>query len=102
MVSGQVFALVLASLAQTETDQEFYQDFRGGGSVHHALTLFGPYRDRAMQQEPRGLRITLPARRRDTAPVGFTPKFRISGDFEITVGYEILSAKPPLPATASA
>lgn len=93
VVSGKVLALLLASLGGME--KEFYQDFRGGQRVHHVLTRFGPNRDWAMRQEANGLRITLPAKRRDKSPVGLTPKFRISGDFEITVAYEILAADEP-------
>jgi hypothetical protein len=45
-----------------------------------------------LQSEPEGLRITLPAgplRQRET---GVSPQFDISGDFEITAGYEIIEA----------
>jgi len=94
-VSGRILALLLASLGQTDKKKEFYQDFRGGGAVHHALTPFGPNRDQAIRQESRGLLIALPAKRRDARAVGLAPKFRIAGDFEITIDYEILSADEP-------
>ncbi len=95
MLSARILALFLASLGQVDMDKEFYQDFRRGSAVHHALTPFGPNRETAMQADAKGLRITLPAKRRDTAPVGLSPKFRILGDFEITVAYEIVSADEP-------
>jgi hypothetical protein len=58
------------------------------------LNLFRPASAQVVP-EPRGLRITLPARRRDTSGAGVWPGFRISGDFEITLGHEILSAETP-------
>ncbi len=93
MSFGTVLALLLSSLGQM--DEEFYQDFRGGASIHPILSQFGPDSARAIRQEAEGLRITLPAGRKDRSAVGVAPRFRISGDFEITVGYEILAADTP-------
>lgn len=85
--------VVLASLGETEA--EFYQDFRGGASLHAALQLFGPNLPGVTRHERQGLRITLSKNRKNPAPVGIEPKFHLSGDFEITLGYEILTADQP-------
>lgn len=84
--------VLVAMLGQM--DEVFEQDFREG-RLHPALELFGPRSSRTFALDTRGLRITLPAKRRDPAAVGVSPRFRISGDFEITVTYEILSAQKP-------
>jgi hypothetical protein len=93
MNCGIVVAVLLASAGQM--GEEFYQDFRRGSGVHPALSLFGPNATQVTSGEAQGLRITLPANRPDKAAVGVSPRFAISGDFEITVGYEILSADEP-------
>jgi hypothetical protein len=90
-------AILLALLATPwgQMEDQFHQDFRGAASLNPTLTLFGPDSGKAVQFEPEGLRITMPAGRADKAAVGLAPNLRISGDFEITVGYEILSAERP-------
>jgi len=93
MNGGIIVAVILFSVGQME--EEFYQDFRGGAEIHPALSLFGPNRTQAIERDAQGLRITLPANRPDKRAVGVSPQFAISGDFEITVGYEILSADEP-------
>jgi len=93
MNPATILLLLAASFGQM--DDEFYQNFRGGQSIHPALTRFGPDAERAMNQNSDGLLVTLPAARADTRAVGLSPQFHISGDFEITVSYEIVSADTP-------
>jgi hypothetical protein len=93
MNCGIIVAVLLSSVGQME--EEFYHDFRGGADSFPVLRLFGPNAWEATAQEAEGLRITLAAGRPDKAAVGVSPRFVISGDFEITVGYEILSAEEP-------
>lgn len=85
--------LAYASTAQAR-DDEFHQSFRGQ-SLHPALKLFGPDVTHVSRPENNGLRITLPAKREKSAPVGIAPKFSISGNFEITATYQILNADTP-------
>ncbi|HUT91538.1 MAG TPA: DUF1583 domain-containing protein [Thermoguttaceae bacterium] len=93
MNCGIIVAVLLASAGQME--EEFYEDFRGGSEINPVLNLFGPNATQVAGSESQGLRITLSANRPDKAAVGVSPRFAISGDFEITVGYEILSADEP-------
>jgi len=75
--------------------REVYQDFRGGKPLLPFLKPDGPDFDAMTRPEERGLRITLPAMRPNHYPVGVVLTFPLSGDFEITGSYELLSADRP-------
>ncbi len=82
-----------------EYPQEYYHSFKGNPEKPAAITLFGPDAPQCVQFEPDGLRIRLPAgfagvRRGNGVTVGVSAK----GDFEITVGFEVL--QEPAPADA--
>ena len=93
MTNATLVILFLAPVVGQMGD-EFYQDFRRG-PIHPALGQFGPDAARVIQPAPDGLRIVLLAKRPEPGGVGVTPQFRISGDFEITVGYQLLAAETP-------
>lgn len=92
MNPGTMLLLLAAPLAQM--DDEFQYAF-GGGELHPALTRFGPNAAQAMANKPGGLLIALSADRQEKGAVGIEPRFGISGDFEITLDYEILSVEKP-------
>jgi hypothetical protein len=73
----------------------FYQDFRANRPLHSSLQLVGPDLDAVIRPENEGLRITLPANRPVNRPVEVVATFPLSGDFEITGTYELLSASRP-------
>jgi hypothetical protein len=76
--------------------KELYQDFRAGQRLHPSLRLIGPDADVVSRFEDQGLRITLPADRgKPHYPVEVVTTFPLSGDFEITGTYELLSAAQP-------
>jgi serine/threonine protein kinase/DNA-directed RNA polymerase subunit RPC12/RpoP len=75
---------------------EVYQDFRGDKPLISSLTPDGPDFDALARPEDRGLRFTLPPTRSHIAPVGVAMKVGISGDFEITGTYELLTIDQPL------
>jgi len=87
-------AILLFAAAGGELKDEFYQDFRGGKPIHPVMRIFGPDLDRVMAHEPMGLHIRVAADRKQFGPVGVSPKFHISGDFEITATFQLLSADP--------
>jgi hypothetical protein len=89
MTNVSLVVLLLAPVLEQMGDQ-FYLDFRRG-PIHPALGQFGPDAARVIQPAPDGLRIVLRAKRPEPGGVGVTPQFRISGDFEITVGYQLLA-----------
>ncbi len=72
-------------------------DFRAGIPNFSALSLEGPDADKVAKSDGQGLRVTLPARRRDNAPVGVVLAKRLRGDFEIVLGYELLAIGKPTP-----
>jgi hypothetical protein len=81
--------------AQQPAPAEVNQDFRGGRSPLPPLGLVGPDADAAVRPEAEGLRITLAAGRPNPDVVGPALEVPVTGDFEITTGYEILQAEPP-------
>ncbi len=92
MTTSAILLCTAALFGQLE--DEFYQDFRGGTPVHPIVRLFGPDLNRVMAREPLGLHIRVAADREDFGPVGVSPKFHVSGDFEITAGFQVISADP--------
>jgi serine/threonine protein kinase len=76
--------------------REFYQDFRGSKAVNSQLRLWSADDLNAITRfEAEGLRVTMPAGRPVTWPVEVRTSFAISGDFEVTASYELLSAARP-------
>jgi hypothetical protein len=94
---GRRLACILFILASTtvaagqEAPIDFYQDFRGGKQVQRPFLLSGPEAKTAVKSEQEGLRITLPADRKDLKSVGLTLMMPVEGDFEIEADYELLS-----------
>jgi hypothetical protein len=95
-VSG--FLLLQAGLPEQEPPVvEFYQDFRGAAPPLPQLDLFGPNVLDVLTFDEQGARITLPGNRppKQSGAVGIGTLFPVTGDFEITAGYELLSAEQP-------
>jgi serine/threonine protein kinase len=76
-------------------------DFRVGVEKFPALSLFGPDVETMIKTDPQGLRFTLPAGRADPGIIGVRLTRRLRGDFDITVGFEILAIGAPLPQYGS-
>src|SRR5207249_3434674 len=72
-----------------------FHDFRSDLSLPDWLAMDGPTQDAVIDPADGGLRIKLPAARRSYQPVGVATKLLFSGDFEITAGFELLSAARP-------
>jgi hypothetical protein len=75
---------------------EFHQDFRAGKFDYKALKLAGGDAEQLVKAQRGGLRILMPAGLNNPAGVGIVPRFRIHGDFEITVTYAIIKADNPV------
>ena len=86
--------LVWAATAPAETTEILTHDFRRAEALPRALRLLGPT-DGQMKLEQGGLRITLPAKRTDVAPIGVAPRFGVPGNFEVSASFEILSLEGP-------
>jgi hypothetical protein len=90
------YLLVLVLLTGRATASDFHHDFRGGGALPAELALQGPNAEAVVKQEAGGLHITLPTDGKQTKGWGVAVRITLSGDFEITGSYELLSAEPPL------
>jgi hypothetical protein len=92
------FAFPMTVIGQdldSKLEKTFYRDFRKADSLDDDFKLIGPDATSLTKFEPEGLRISLPAKRITREPIGVAPRFKIKGDFEITVSYEIINADPP-------
>lgn len=69
-------------------------DFRNGHFDNLSLVPLGPGAVNLLRPTTDGLRITVPAGYM-VKSVGFSPRFQISGDFEITVEYTVLKRSRP-------
>ena len=84
-----------ASLAQPKYAKDVYQDFRKKAPLRAEFRLTGPGVEKVATPEDAGFRITLPKDRKDDRNVQVIPSFILTGDFEITGTYELLSADIP-------
>jgi hypothetical protein len=72
-------------------------DFRSGIPAQPAMKLYGYDAASVTRTDEHGLRFSLPAGRKDVNSVGLEIPFRIQGDFEISLGYELLAVGDPIP-----
>ena len=87
--------LLMLLAAFEEPGAEFYHDFRNESFPSTTFRAFGPEAANRIKPEREGLRMTLPAGQLPRANLGVATQFHASGDFEITVGYEIIRVDPP-------
>jgi hypothetical protein len=78
-----------------EQRAEFHHDFRGSRPPAACFQRIGANPDIVFKPEEAGLRITIPANQRQNTREGLELTTPIKGDFEIIVGYEVLSAGRP-------
>jgi hypothetical protein len=71
-------------------------DFRDAIETYPALTLEGPDAHRVAKTDAEGLQISIPAGQRDTRPVVVKLAHRLHGDFDVALGYELLSVGEPI------
>ncbi len=90
-----VLGLSVPHRAGSQEPVEFYHDFRGARALPAALVLAGPDAEAVCRPEPEGLRVMLPAARSAHHPVVVTTTFGLTGDFEMTAGYELLATSRP-------
>jgi serine/threonine protein kinase len=76
--------------------QEYSHSFKDNPGAQEGWDLFGADAGECVKFEPAGLRITLPAGYPPERPsIGVMRRAAVKGDFEITVGYEILQEPEP-------
>jgi RNA polymerase sigma-70 factor (ECF subfamily) len=70
---------------------EYYHSFKDNPEARQGWELIGPDAEQAVKFEPAGLRITLPGGPPTDHPgTGVACNLPVKGDFEITVGFEVL------------
>jgi len=78
-------------------NDEFYLDFRS--SDFPPTTTLGIALDegdqKIVRRESSGVRIRVSGKKSGFPPFGISPRFRVSGDFEITVSYELVKLDKP-------
>jgi RNA polymerase sigma factor (sigma-70 family) len=80
-------------LPPKEYAQSFEPSFKEGVKQIAGLAFYGPEASERVTFEPDGLRVTLPPTYPRPRPgTGVATDFGVKGDFEITVGFEILPA----------
>jgi hypothetical protein len=73
-------------------------DFRDGIRNVPSLSLGGPDdADELVKTDAQGLRVSIPDGKKDTRPVVVALEKRLRGDFEITLGYELIAVGKPVP-----
>lgn len=93
MASFWIVAVPLVVVQGPRADVKF--EFRGPSLAEPTFARFGPDAARLVKEEPDGVRITLASADQPLPSTGFNCKVPVRGDFEITVGYELLRADPP-------
>ena len=85
----------LVASGQVEQPGEFYQDLRSRAPLRSEFAMAGAFIGKYTVPGIEGLRVTLPAKRENLAPLGLQSNAHVVGDFEITGSYELLSADRP-------
>jgi WD40 repeat protein len=82
--------------ATAQPSGDFYHDFRGAKPLPAVFKVQNYENQASLTAEKEGLRITLPAERQRTDRVGLKLPMNLAGDFEVTVGFEILNVALPI------
>ncbi len=78
-------------IAKKEYAENFQAALKGDAATVPGLTIYGPDAEACVKFEPDGLRITLPSGYPRARPgTGVVTDFGVKGDFEITLGFEIV------------
>jgi hypothetical protein len=83
------------SSAGAQSPGEYVQDFRTGNGPESIWKVFGPEAQKLMRPERGGLRIKIPASRKRLDPIGMSSRVTLSGDFEVSMIFDILAADEP-------
>lgn len=70
-------------------------DFRGGQLPEEVFSFFGTNAKSYVKPDRDGLRIVLPTKDKPIGMVGVACSPQIQGNFEVTIGYEILQVEKP-------
>jgi hypothetical protein len=85
--------LMISTLHCAQVKDDIYRDFRKQ-TEDDELHFRGPEAPTVIRHEG-GLRVVLPADRKDKGPVGIAGERRLQGDFEITASFEFIDVPRP-------
>ena len=91
VIAATWFAAATWGLAQEPMDLS--QNFRDGQPPAEFWNAFGE--DGLLQPAPGGMRMTFQADRASLAPAGLSTRCDFSGDFEVSMSYQMLSVQNP-------
>ncbi len=94
MIARLILAGTFALTASSVSAASYSWDFRNGHFDNLSLAPMGSGAVNLLRPTTDGLRITVPAGY-DVKSVGFSPRFKISGDFAITVEFTLLNRTQP-------
>jgi len=86
----------LGDFLAAQPPTKLHHDFRLGKPLPEWLKMSGPTKDATIDATDKGMRIGLPAERKQNLPVGVETKLVLAGDFEVTADFEVLSADRPM------
>lgn len=92
MKTQLLIALGLVFFLSSHSNAQFPYTFRNGSFDETIFKLEGRLAERYVNPAEDGLRIALPDKGGPTAPVGIRLRRPLMGNFEVTVGYELLKA----------
>jgi hypothetical protein len=91
----------MAMTVTGEMKAEVHQRFGSGAPLGAMFTPFGPGLAQSLKPQPDGLLIELTGGSGGQGPVGIAANFDVVGDFEITLGYQLVEAAPPTTGTGA-
>jgi len=94
MIVRLILAVACLSVISPARAESYRWDFHNGHFDNLSLVPAGPGAVNLLQPTRAGLRISVPAGH-DVKTVGFSPRFRIHGDFEIAIEFTILNRTKP-------
>src|SRR5882724_9458195 len=88
--------LLTESAAQSNFKAEYHHSFKGNAGKREGFEFFGANAKHHVRFDPDGLRITLPMGVEEKRPTaGVATDIGVTGDFEITVAFEVLDEPAP-------
>ncbi len=89
-----VLFLILFSITSVQAEKQYSWDFTTEHFDNVSLVPHGPAANKILHPKKDGLHITIPAREKIKFS-GFTPRFQVSGDFEISMSWSITTLTKP-------
>jgi hypothetical protein len=97
ILAAPVFWLPLVAAQDAPKQEHFALDLRTALDQLSDLSLYGPAVETIARTDDQGLYFTVPAGRTNVDVLGVEWHRRLRGDFDVSVGYELIAVGEPLP-----